>query len=193
MVYNEISGGLVSFYPFHPKMYISDNSNIMTHTDSADLYIHDYGNFGEYYGIVYPSKIKFVVNDNANLNKVFGNIFINSQSVTPDTGVNHNQDTWDRMRLTNDYQNTDFFSLIYNVNLMRKERTWKIAIPRNRVLYNTSDSPDIYDPSEISTTRKQFGERMRDKYLQIELEYDNADNNLLKTAAVTTMFRESPR
>jgi hypothetical protein len=62
------------------------------------------------------------------------------------------------------------------------------------VLYVSSDSPNIYDVNELSSpNNKQFAERIRDKYVQVELDYDNANNNLLKTNSITTIYRDSPR
>ena len=51
---------------------------------------------------------------------------------------------------------------LYDSNIKRVERLWKLSIPRNRVLYTSSDSPDIY--TDLSATNKQFGERLRDEH-----------------------------
>ena len=76
--------------------------------------------------------------------KVFDNIKFDSQSrvFNPATNsyINFNDDTWSSIRITNDYQNTDTQTLIVNDNIKREERTWQLDVPRNRVLYTTSNS-----------------------------------------------------
>jgi len=129
------------------------------------------------------------VNDNPGYTKVFDNIVWDSQA--KNGIININDDTWKSIRVTNDYQNTDVIPLVYDINIKRKERSWQLAIPRNRVLYTTSNSPDIY--TDLSLTAKPFGERIRDKYIQVELTYDNALNHQLLTNNVKTIYRVSDR
>ena len=144
-----------------------------------------------YYNNLYKSYIKFIVNENPIITKTFDNLELSTQSFNLNTGIDQNRDTWNRIRITNDYQNTDWETLIYNSNIKRIERTWKLAIPRNKVIYTNSDSPNIYN--DISSSAKEFGERIRDKYIQIELEYDNLNNNHLKTNFIKTICRKSIR
>ncbi len=192
IVYNELVDSFITFQSFKPRMYIYDDKNVLTFSNE-ELYVHDQGEFGEYYGTKYKSTLKYIVNDEPKLTKIFDNLKLSVQSVKFINSVQvvQNQNCWNRMRFTNDSQNTDFQDLTYNVNLKRPEKTWKLDIPTNRVLYTTNDSPNIY--TDLSPTRIPFGARMRDKYVQIELEYDNLDNNLLKTNSITTVMRESKR
>ncbi len=191
---NELNDTFLGFYSFEPRIYINDFKYIFSHNATTeltlgDIYIHDVGNYAEYYGTIYDSYIKFIVNDAPQYTKVFDNLVWDSQA--KNGIININDDTWKSIRVTNDYQNTDIIPLVYDVNIKRKERSWNIAIPRNRVLYTVNNSPDIY--TDLSPTAKPFGERIRDKYIQIELTYDNLNNYQLLTNNVKTQFRQSAR
>lgn len=202
VVINELINAFTTFHSFTPRIYINDykvifstDNSMANETGLNDCYLHDYGDYGMYYGVVYAAYIKFISNTNPVLTKIFDNLTWDSQSVQyiPGTNsyLNYNDDTWNSIRITNDYQNTDTQDLIVNSNIKRRERTWKLAIPRNRVLYTVSNSPNIY--TDLSPTDKDFGERIRDKYMQVELTYDNTNNRELRTNNLTTIFRQSPR
>lgn len=196
---NELKNSFTTFYSFTPRLYINDNKYIFSHNNTLttlnDLYLHDIGSYGEFYGVKHNSYIRFIVNPNPNITKTFDNLMYDSQATSYDstTGeyINFNDDTWTSIRVTNDYQNTDTQALILNSNIKRKERTWQLAIPRNRVLYTSTNSPNIY--TDLSPVDKDFGERMKDKYIQVELTYDNSTDRELKTNNLTTKFRPSAR
>jgi hypothetical protein len=129
------------------------------------------------------------MNEGQEYKKIFDNLVWDSQA--KNGVININNDTWKTIRITNDYQNTDVIPLVYNTNIKRKERSWQLAVPRNRVLYSTNNSPNIY--TDLSVGPKPFGERIRDKYASIELTYDNASNHQLLTNNIITQFRLSSR
>ncbi len=191
---NELNDTFLGFYSFTPRIYINDYKSIFSNNEasnvtSKDLYLHDVGNYGQYYGVTYQSYIKFIVNEAGQFTKVFDNLVYDSQAKNGIININDN--TWSSIRVTNDYQNSDTIPLVYNTNIKRKERSWQLAIPRNRVLYTSGNSPNIY--TDISPTAKPFAERIRDKYLSIELTYDNTSNYQLLTNNVKTIFRQSIR
>jgi len=203
LAYDDLLNITVGFYSFKPTLMISDDRNTFSFNQNGkDLYVHNEGNYGEFYGVKEKSKIEFIVVDNPTIVKAFDNLSFDTQSFTEDSsnynnslflnqGINHGKDTWNRIRVTNNYQNTDFVDLIYDDNIKRPERIWKLAIPRNKVLYTNGADVDIYN--DLSPTRKVFGERLRDNHIRVELEYDNLDNRLLKTNYVETSYRESKR
>lgn len=188
---NELNNTFLSFYSYKPKMYINDFKYIFSaNNDSlSDIYIHDVNNYCLFYDVIYPTYIKYIVNDNPAYTKVFDNIVWDTQA--KNGIININDDTWKSIRVTNDYQNTDTIPLVYDTNIKRKERSWQLAIPRNRVLYTASNSPDIY--TDLSPTAKPFGERIRDKYISVELTYDNNLNYQLLTNNIKTIYRISDR
>jgi len=199
LVYDDFIDGFSSFMDYTPNVYITDNTNIfsMDPLSSSDLYMHDRGNFSEFYGTVYNTTIKLAVNDNYQYTKIFDNIMYDSQSLlynsTYDNYQNAHDDTWETIRIYNDYQNTDYQAISLISGLKRKERTWQMQIPRNRVLYTGGNSPNIFDPAELSLINKAIGERMRDKYITIDLLYNNSSNRLLTCNNFRTLYRISAR
>ena len=192
LVFDEAINAFVTFASYTPDVYITDYNNIFS-TNPEDLnkfYIHDKGHYGKFYENIYPSTIKFPVNQNPITTKTFGNISFDSQ-VKDIAGINKNDITWTRSRIYNDYQNTDWFDLIYNNNIKRKERSWRLDIQRNKVLYTLSNSPDIF--TDLSLTPIKFGNRMRDKYAVVDLEYNNSGNNSITCNNIYVTFEESPR
>ena len=157
--------------------------------------MHDEGNYGEFYNFTYPSLLSFPINKFPTETKVFDNLRWDSQASI--NGVNQYINTWNKLRCYDDYQNTDYQDLIVSglsTNLKRKERSWKTFIPRNRVLNSSSQSPDIFNPTNLSSpNNKPFGDRIRDKYMIIDLEYDNTTNALLTTNNVICDIRGSER
>jgi hypothetical protein len=169
--------------------------------EDMTIYMEGVGNYGEWYGIKYPSKIKFSVNTSPTITKTFDNLFLDVQSLNS-SKVNQYSDFWNKIRVYNDSQNTDYQNFVIktsynspiNWNVNRKERTWKLAIPRNRVINVLTQSPDIFNPTNLSSpNNKSFGDRMRDKYFIVDLVYNNQDNNLLITNNVIPNLRESNR
>lgn len=189
-----------SFHTYFPKVYFTDGYKIFS-TDKnwlSNIHMHDTGQYCKFYDIIYESTIKLVINDNFQYTKVFDNLMWDSEATSFNTtynaSTNFNDDTWDTIRIYNDYQNTDTQALTVNSNIKRKERTWQLQIPRNRVLYTGSNSPNIFNPAELSTpNNKSFGERIRDKYLVLDLTYANTNNRLLSTNNIRSVYRQSPR
>ena len=132
---------------------------------------------------------------------LFRSLSLDVQSLNQNK-VNQYTDFWNAIRVYDDSQNTDYQNFVvktsYNTptnwNVNRKERTWKLAIPRNRVINLGSESPDIFNSSNLSSPdNKPYGDRMRDKYFVVDLVYDNSDNNLLITNNITPGIRQSDR
>lgn len=204
--YNDIIDAYTSFYSFTPAVYVNDYVSIFTPTDALNnLYRHDVGKHATYYDVTYPSKLTLIVNQAPAETKVFDNYEIVCESIDS-TGIHQTNDGFSRIRLYNDYQNTDFQTLPIDGTkpiAKRKERTWNLSNLRNRVLYISSNSPDIFSNSELSTYTllppqinlgdKVFGERMRDKYLIADLEYDNTPDYNFILHTFKTHFRKSAR
>lgn len=193
IAFDESLNAFTSFYSFFPKVYFGDGYKIFSTNPVglSDIYMHDSGNYSTFYGTRQFTTLKFVVNDNAKYTKIFDNILFDCQAVDTATGINYNDDTWNSIRFYADYQNTDFQTLLVNNNIKRKERTWQMAVPRNRVLYTFSDSPDIF--TDLSPTDKTYGERMRNKYMIVDMIYNNLNNRDLTLNNLRVLYRQSPR
>ncbi len=193
LVFDEAINAFTTFTDYKPKVYFGDGYKILS-TDREsleDIYMHDIGNYGEFYDVKYPSTIKFAFNKNPASTKVFDNLKLDVQSLNND--VNQYSDFWNIIRIYDDYQNTDFITLTPTINVKRKERTWQLPIFRNRVINTGNQSPDIFDNANLSPVAKPFGDRIRDKYCVVDLIYNNNDNNLLITNNVIMDYRQSDR
>lgn len=189
IAYSEQVEKYTSFYDFVPSRYIGYNDGYLSVKYVGDTALRDYMFLHNseikpramFYSFTkpaiadtintYDSDIQLLFNEDYLYTKVFDNLYYISNAInSTDTEVYNT--TFDSLRAWNDYQNTHYISLVYQTNLERRERTWAIAIPRNAINTNYTSSPDIFDPANISATR-EFGERMRDKYLITELSYNN--------------------
>ncbi len=179
--FNEITDTFVSFYNFYPFLYIT-NRQIFLSPDHAGLdyayklYVHNKGDYCKFYNFLYPSMVKLLVNDNPTYTKVFNNLVLDTESVdrTNNQFVNKNDDTFNWIRVYNDNQNTDTQPLVLNTNIKRKERHWNIQVPRNRVNYTNSNSPNIF--ADLNIGEKAYGERIRSGNMTVDLRYDNTNN-----------------
>ena len=217
LVYSEPIGKFTGLYSFTPPIYLNNNRYLFTidinatGTNIGKIWIHNFGAYCDFYGTVNDSMIKVLVNDNPMYTKVFDNLSWNSQSIednelwiddlitpnatvtfTASDNVNYIDDTFSAVRCYNEWENTDWTTLTLNSNLKKKEQNWSIAIPRNKVDYDTNTPPvNIFTPAFL--TKTDFGERMRDKYLIVDLRYTNTPNRRFIVHNVKTTYRISSR
>ncbi len=189
-VFNERLNAFTSFYDVISTLFPTDNYRIFAPSmdDLQSIHMLDVGDYGNFFGNVKEAKIKFVSNKDFTETKVYDNIKLDVQALKDGVvGSNDNGTFWSSIRCYNDYMNTDYINFVpqtsyntpTNYNVTRKERTWKTFIERDRVLHNTLESPNIFDPTYLSPTTIPFAPRMRDKYLIIDLTYNDGGNNML--------------
>lgn len=212
LVYSDLIGAFSSFYDFTPYIYINNRNKLFSIKDlaSRSIYLHNIGNYSTFYGTTFPSCVSSVINPNPLNTKVFDNISWISQSVKESVkwkdelndylgdsdDVPYLDDTVTRFRCYDEYQNSDWLTLAQTnpiTNLRRSEQGWNIQVPRNKVNYDTTaiDTKSIFDPTIL--TKVTFGDRMRDKYLTVDLEYDNTLNNRFIIHNIKTTYRISDR
>lgn len=191
-----------SFYSFTPALYINNRKYIITPftkdpsgnpfeaTTLNQLWIHDTGARCSFYGTVYDSTLKALINPFPNKSKIFNNLEWYTQSINT-SGVNLLTDTWKRARVYNDYQNTDYKTLTPDSNIKRKERGWRFGVPRNAVK-PTGTNLDIFASANINQNRL-FKEPIRDVYTTVDLVYQNTGNNRFISPLLTTEYLVSPR
>jgi len=178
-----------TFYSFISVMCINLSDIFLTigTGSSNSLYLHDFGDYGQFYGTYYDSVLKFLVNMAPDRTKVFDNVSYQLESYDVN-GVQSNA-LIDSMRFHTDYQNTDWFTLD-STNSRRVEREWKVAIPRNAVIDSTAD---IFDAGNLDATAK-FKDRIRDKYMDVNIIIENTASNVKKMLHyVKSLFRISAR
>ena len=222
LAYSEVMDNFTGLYSFTPNLYINSNKYLLSTkhplvTDTNNkLWFHNYGTYGMFYNNLCKSNLKLLINDNPLYTKVFDNITWNTESIKDNTewnddynlypgsptnptyvdDVNNQSDTFDKIRCYNDWQNTDWNTLTLappNNNLTRKERNFNLQVPRNKFDYD-STAPSIvsiFNPANL--TRVYFGERMRDKYIIVDLEYPNTTGNRFIIHNLKTIYRISDR
>lgn len=189
-----------SFYSFTPTMYMNNRTQLWSPDPNQvqDLYIHNIGSYSTFYGVIQVSTVKLLSNPNGKYTKLFNNLIFNTEAIqdSPTSDIEGNinifDSTFDTFRAYNDYQNTDFLTLVPNgvsPTIRRIERQWNLQVPRNKVLYSITSSPDIF--TDLGT--KLYGERMRDKYLTIDLSYDNTNDYRLIFHNLQTKYLISDR
>ncbi len=191
IAYNEKFKCFTSFLSFWPSLYINNRKVIITPYADNQLYIHEYGNRSSFYGTVYDSSVKVLVNPDANTSKMFTNLEWLTQSINS-SDVNILTDTWHEARMYNDYQNTDTKTLTVGTNIRRTERGWRYAIPRNAVKATGGSTLDIFSPANLNPLRL-FKEPIRDMYMTVDLTYDNTNNYKLICPFIVTDYLVSPR
>ena len=200
--YNELLDSFNGLYGFNPDIFISVNntdylswSNNSTNSINNKLWIHNIGNKAQFYGLLAgDSKLSFIVNDNYDLTKVF-DMFEFSSSAIDGNNINQLTNTFYSIRVYNDYQNSNYQSVTNTSNLTRKERGFKLSVPRNRVEIGAINNPNIFTSINIDNETRQFKERMRDKYLHVDLNYYNIGNPTIKFSIpyIVTNYRVSNR
>lgn len=202
LVYNDLLDGFIGEYTHYPKVYINDKVNIFsprpTTVAPEIFFIHNYGQYGRFYNQTPDfSELSFVLNTSSVIEKVLHNLEIVSEAFTTNTILDSKdsylydavaevkyQDFFDSMRIFDNYQNTDWITLIPNKldlssrdNYARKHKTiWDIRIPSDRVL---DVNQNIFSSGNLSPVRPRLTKRFKDKWFMVDLRYYNSNNNKL--------------
>jgi hypothetical protein len=173
--YNEKLNAFESFYSFKPKTYFRMNTMVFGSMGNNQCYWHNKGNYGSFYGTTYPSKIKIITNDAPLTTKVWDNQKFQTQ-VYNTNGILLNNQTFNFIQHTTENQDTGLITLTPQSNIVKKERDWKLIIPRdiNSATFSTLSKP-----------------RLRDMYLETEITYTNQDNQRFILHPITTFYRQS--
>jgi hypothetical protein len=173
--YNEKMQAFESFYSFKPKIYFKLNTRVFSSLGDNKCYWHNKGNYGQFYDIYFPSKLKFLTNENPLQTKVWDNQQYQTE-VYDTNGVLQNLITIDSIQHKTENQATNLITLIPQDNINKVERDWKLQIERDvaNATYSTLSKP-----------------RLRDMYLQTELSFVNKDNQRLIVHPIITFYRQS--
>lgn len=209
IAYNDFIDAFTSFYDFHPCMYINDQLHYFSPSGTQDdLWIHRRGPYGSFYGTVFPSTVSFIINPDYPKTKRFSSYQMITE-VYNNNQIEQIQETFDQIRLYNTNQNTDLQTLpidpvtgsISQTGAIsprgpkqiarRVENQWNLSYLFDRVLY-TTPNPDIF--TDLSTPNEiQFAQRLRSKFLNCDLVYNNANNNNIILRNFISNFDLSPR
>lgn len=139
IVYDELTKTFSTRYSATPKIWI-ENSDILLSgnpDNNRNIFVHNLGNWGEFYGTLVEAKITLVINPNADLNKVLRTLEFNS-IVRDDNKVIDRTQTITAFEITTEYQSTG--KVPYSSGrIMRKFDKWRVKIPRNQLSASQQD------------------------------------------------------
>jgi len=139
--WNEETNSFVSFNGFTPAFYFPQGSKFLTTGPAGnDLWSQDIKGSNTFYGTRFDSTINFTVAPNSYRPSVFNNLTYNMQ-VKDQDGNDVKNATFDKVRLSNDYQDSFFKNVILRKNAKRRDRLWNITLPREYNTRNRIKSP----------------------------------------------------
>lgn len=174
LAFSEILDKFTSFYSFKPNMYIYTKDKFISADPQGlnQVYLHNIDNtYGTFYGTSYDSDFSVITNKFPANTKVYDNLELFSEVTIDnvDTGSSFN-----KVQCTTKYQDSGLITLTPSVSIKRRERSWKLFVPR-----------------DTNITGSSFQARLRDKYLITKLVFTNADNKKLLLHWLKVLFRAS--
>jgi hypothetical protein len=159
IIFNEKDKQFVRIDKINPSIYVNLPEHLQETVNNVDLYQRNIGNFGQFFGSYFPSKISLLINPDG----VLVNRFDFVQWITEFTNSNHK--TFDTIRFYNDYQDSGVISLVADDNLFYLFRTWRFN--------------QFFDADE---------NRIKDSYMMLELTFNNATNDKLVVHDLITTY-----
>lgn len=159
LVYDEVAQQFSSKYSATPNIYI-ENGNLLLSSNpnnKKELYQHNVGNWGEFYGNTTEASITLVLNADAPINKILRFIEFNS-IVRDDNKVIDRTQTITGFKVENEYQTTDKITFDSG-RIKHKFDKWRLKIPRDQ------NNGNIH--------------RLRSTYFKLTLYFDNTYNKEL--------------
>jgi hypothetical protein len=167
LVYDELAQKFTSFYSATPPIYI-ENGNILLSPDPdnrQNVFVHNKGNYGEFYNNVGDSSISVVINHEPDINKVLR--FIEFNSIVRDGNKNIDREqTITAFRIHNEYQDTGIVPFSTG-RIKRRFDKWRLKVPRD--------------------TNNQRA-RLRSTYFILTLYFDNSYNKELILNRIVSHF-----
>lgn len=163
LVFSEVISKFTSFYSFLPSLYISHNRNLFSVPLSEDIdniYIHNKGNYGEWYGNVEDTSISFIVNSGPLFNKILRFIEYNGTVKDEDGNVIQSAGL-NKIRIENDYQDSQEIE----IDQTHRFRKFRVKLPRD-----------------------EQGGRFRGTFFKISLFFDNSVNLSLTLQRIMSFF-----
>lgn len=172
VVYSENIDSFAGFYSFTPKSYINDSARYFSPSPDSprELHVHNEGERGVFYDRdPSVSSIRLIVNPKGDFTKVFNTIEYLGQ-MKDTNGNDIVNETFDTIRVYNEYQDTGEVPLVDLENIRRRMRTWRTNIPRSGT---------------------EFA-RIRNPYTTIELSFTNNLNKEIITNDIITYYLDIP-
>ena len=172
-----------SWHDFHPDIVSRLDEDFVSVKDSS-LYLHnDKDNIGVFYGSTFPMIYEIVDNREPHLSKRASNIVLTTV-VKDENEQEIINETIDKFRIYNDYQDSGEIQVEYLDNARRTKRDWHFNKFRDIL-----DATGNVDNNLPYYKRK----RLEDKYHTVRFIYDNSDGNKLYILGSRVDAKESKR
>ena len=159
IVFDEITTSFSCRLSQTPKIWIDNADTLLSPNLSetnSSVYIHNIGNYGEFYGNITECSLSLVINEQADINKILRTIEFNS-IVRDNNKLVDRTTTITAFRIQNEYQDTG--KILYSSGrIKRRFDKWRVKIPR-----------------DINNNRA----RLRSSYFIVTLYFDNTENKEL--------------
>lgn len=143
---------------------------------------------GSFYGSVHPFFFRFVDNREAQINKLVGNLQIDSEVFDPD-GAFQRDDFFDTVRIYNTYQDTGDRTTVLH------DRTGAGNLRFAQGQWRFHDIRDMTDKNGVLQQSKEWYEKdwLKDRYHYVELTYNNSSGNSIYLVAAGLGVKRSLR
>jgi len=166
--YNEATQSFTSYYDYIPAWFINKGSRMITTSpDNLEMWEHFKGARNSFYGTVFPSSVEFNVSPPGKTDVIFNTTEFRMEMLSslgvelPNTGLT-------RIRVYNEYQDSGSKDLVLRNNMFKKNRNWKINLPR------------------VSGSR----DRIRNPWSFVEFTFDNTSGNKMVLHDMTVYYTE---
>jgi len=176
----------LSEHDYRPDAYISIDNDLymVSNTGTVSLYKTNDGLKGDFAELVNyttraESTIRFIVNDNIDVTKVFDNIVLNTNSYS-NLGEYVPFDTFDTVQMSNDLQDTSEKEIVIDNGYP--------TLPSTQVQCKFKNNE-----YRVSVPRGASDDRIKSKYSIIDLKYNNTNDNKFVVNFIKTLFRVNRR
>lgn len=186
--YSERTGGFIGFQSATPDVYINSKYALFSpsSTSTQSVYIHNKGDYGSFYGTIYPSDIKFISNPSPiNTKQYLAQLWYSTAYNSSE--VELRDETFTSKLYNTEYQSSGDITLTNNSNMKRVYRDWRTSVDKN-IIIDTSYDVGVNN-STNQNANKPYKDNMMDKYLATTLIYDNINNKKLCLYYVTTEYQ----
>lgn len=172
--YNVKFGIWDSFHSYIPIFYFADINNLYS-IYNGGIYRHNNidANISSFYGTIKDFEFKFVNRDPSGISNQVMSLAFDTNVVNKKTTGEILNDTFDRFRITNGYQDSGEVTIIPHplsgYNTRRVKRIWHVNSFR--------DTLTVPDDPKIPT--HMYKKRLQDKYHVVHLKYGNSDDYIL--------------
>tara|TARA_R110000822_G_scaffold227017_1_gene359643 strand:+ start:14425 stop:18468 length:4044 start_codon:yes stop_codon:yes gene_type:complete len=168
IAYNESTASFTSYYDYIPAWYINKGARMITTSPTNnELWEHFKGTRNSFYGQHFPSSIEFNASPPGKGDVTFNTAEMRMEMNSPQ-GLDLKNTGLTKVRVYNEYQDSLQKDLALRSNMFKKNRNWKINLPR------------------VSQSR----ERIKNPWTFIEFTFDNTAGNKMVMHDITVYYTE---